>query len=145
MSSAITDEPWGPPWPAARAALAWATWHLKLNWEHQHVLGNGRDPFFPLIAVETGCGMWSMRRWLDRFLKMVGAASGVALASAAVLAAVVTMGGPPPSSSLTREALIQRVNSVTSGGLWWLGFEWQWRWVKLLFIRGKVRCIMLGL
>jgi hypothetical protein len=41
-----------------------------------------------------------------------GAAPGVA----PVVAAVATTGGSPPSSSLTREALIQRVDDESLGG-----------------------------
>jgi hypothetical protein len=57
MDSAKIEELWGPPWPAARAALARATGHHKLNREHLHVLGNERDPFCPLATAETGHGM----------------------------------------------------------------------------------------
>jgi hypothetical protein len=75
MGSAKTEEPWGPAWPVARAALAWSIGHLKLNREHVHILGDGRDPFCPLTGAKMGRGLRSTRRWLSRFLKMVAAAS----------------------------------------------------------------------
>jgi hypothetical protein len=57
-----------------------------------------------------------MGRHLGWFLKMMGVASGVALAPVTVLVIVVMTGGPPSRGGLTREALIQRANSVSSGG-----------------------------
>jgi hypothetical protein len=57
-----------------------------------------------------------MGQQLGRFLKTMGAASGVALAPATVPAMVVTMGGPPSSGGLTREALIRWGDSASSGG-----------------------------
>jgi hypothetical protein len=53
-----------------------------------------------------------MGRRLSRFVETTGATPGVALTPAVV----VTMGGPPPSSSLTREALIRRIDGASSGG-----------------------------
>jgi hypothetical protein len=110
-----------PPWLVARAALARAVGYRKLNREHLHDLDDDRYPFFSLMMVEMGHRKRSMGRRLGRLLKMVGAASGVVSASVVV----VTMGGPPPGSNLTREALIQRVDGVSSGNLRQLGFEWQ--------------------
>jgi hypothetical protein len=106
----------------ARAALAQATGHHKLNQEHLRDLDNDMYPFFSLMVAETGHRKWLMGRRLSRFLKMAGAAYSVAPAPMAVPAVVVTMGGCPPSSNLTREALIRWVDSVSSGGLWRLGF-----------------------
>jgi hypothetical protein len=97
-------------------ALALATGHLTLIRGHLHVLGDGRDQFCPLTAVETGRGRQSTGRQLGRFLKMMGAASNVALALAMVPATVASMGGPPSSGGLTREVLIRREDSASSGG-----------------------------
>jgi hypothetical protein len=60
-------------------------------------------------------GKLTTGRQLSWFLKMVGAASGVASAPTMVPAAVV-MTGSPLSSSLTQEALIWRVNGMSLGG-----------------------------
>jgi hypothetical protein len=57
-----------------------------------------------------------MGRWLGWFLKMVRAASGASLALTMALRAVVMMGGPSPSSTLTRDVLVWRVDSASSGG-----------------------------
>jgi hypothetical protein len=57
-----------------------------------------------------------MGRQLGRFLKTMGAASGVALALAMVSVMVALTGGPPSSGSLTREVLIRRGDSTSLGG-----------------------------
>jgi hypothetical protein len=109
----------------ARAALARAMWHHKLNREHLHDLDDDRYPFCSLTVAEIGHRKRLTGRQLGRFLKMVGVASSVALSPAAVPVVVVTTGGPPPSYNLTREALIQRVDGTSSGGIWRLWFGWQ--------------------
>jgi hypothetical protein len=97
-------------------ALALATGHLTLIRGHLHVLGDGRDQFCPLTAVETGRGRRSTGRQLGRFLKMMGVASSVASAPAMVPMTVASTGGPPSSDGLTREVLIQQGDSASSGG-----------------------------
>jgi hypothetical protein len=57
-----------------------------------------------------------MGRRLHRFLKTMGAASGVAPAPATVPTMVVSRGGPPSSGRLTSEALIRWGDSASSGG-----------------------------
>jgi hypothetical protein len=111
IGSAKTEESLGPPWLATRAALALAMGCLTLIRGHLHIPGDGRDQFCPLTAVETGRGRRSTGRQLSRFLKTMGAASGVALAPVMVS----SMGGPPSSGGLTRKVLIQRGDSASSG------------------------------
>jgi hypothetical protein len=79
-------------------------------------IGNGRDLFCLLTTVEMGNGMRSMGRRLGRFLKMMGAAFGVASAPEMVPMMLVTMGDPPPSGGLTWEALIRWGDDAISGG-----------------------------
>jgi hypothetical protein len=86
--------------------------HLKLIREHLRDLDDGRCPFCSLTAVEMDHEKLAMGRQLGRFMETAGVAPGVAPA----VAAVATTGGSPPSSSLTREALIQRVDDESLGG-----------------------------
>jgi hypothetical protein len=65
--------------------------------------------------MKMGHGMRTTGRRLGRFLKMVGAAYGVALAPTVIPAVVVLSGGPPPRRSLTREALIRWVEGTRLG------------------------------
>jgi hypothetical protein len=88
--------------------------HLMLIRGHLHVLGDGRDQFCLLTTVETGHGRRSTGRQLGRFLKTMGAASGVAPAPAIVSVTVALTGSPPSSSGLTWEVLIQWGDSASS-------------------------------
>jgi hypothetical protein len=54
---------------------------------------------------------------------MRGAAFGVALALAMVSAMVVTTRGPPSSGGFTREVLIRRGDSASSGGYGGYGLD----------------------
>jgi hypothetical protein len=111
-----TGEPRGPPWPAARAALSRAMGHHLLIGGNLRILGDERDPIYPLTAVETSPRKRATGRRLDQCLVMVMAVSGEAATLMTVLTVVVIMCGPPPSSSLTREALTHRGDGVSSGG-----------------------------
>jgi hypothetical protein len=115
----------GLPWSVARAVLAQATGHRKLNREHLRDLDDDRCPFCSLTVAKMGHRKRSMGRQLSRLLKTVGAASGVAPGLVAVSAVVVMTGGPPASSNFTREALIWWVDSASLGDIWRLGFGWK--------------------
>jgi hypothetical protein len=77
-----------------------------------------------------------MGRQLGRFLKTMGAASGVAPTPAILLAMVASMEGPPSSGGLTWEVLIRWGDSASSGGYGGLGWG-KVRTRKGLFIGGK--------
>jgi hypothetical protein len=97
-------------------ALVHAIGHRFLIRKLLHDLDDKRRPFCPLTAAEMDHGKLVMGRQLSWFLMMLGAASGVALALMMVPAAVVTTGSPPLSNSLTRDALIRRVDGMSLGG-----------------------------
>jgi hypothetical protein len=59
---------------------------------------------------------WTTRSWLWGGSSVGSWRQGAAPGVAPVVAAVATTGGSPPSSSLTREALIQRVDDESLGG-----------------------------
>jgi hypothetical protein len=80
--------------------------HHKLNREQLRVLGDRRDPFYPLTAAEMGHGKRSTRRRLDRFLKMVRVAASASPALVTALAAIVMTGGPSLSNNLTWDSLV---------------------------------------
>jgi hypothetical protein len=108
-------EPRGPPWPVARAALSQATRHHLLIPGHLRILGDERDPIFPLIVVETSHRKRATGRQLDQCLVTVRTVTSEAPAPTTILMVVVTMCGRPASSSLTREALTRRGDSASSG------------------------------
>jgi hypothetical protein len=87
-----------------------------LDREHLRVLGDGREPFCPLIAVETGHEKWATWRQLSRLLKMVRAAFSASPTQVMALVVVVMTGGPSVSSNLKRDALVRWVDGASSGG-----------------------------
>jgi hypothetical protein len=64
-------------------------------------------------------GMWSMGRWLGRFLKTVGAAFDGAPTPGMASTSTVVVGAPPIGDGLAWEAPAQRFDSG--------GMAWQWR------------------
>jgi hypothetical protein len=93
--------------------------HLKLNRELLHIKGDGRDQIFPPTSAKLGHRMRSTGRWLDRFLKMVGAAFSGAPTLEVALTSAVVAGACPTGDKLAWEALAQWLD----GG----GAPWQWR------------------
>jgi hypothetical protein len=66
-----TGEPRDPPWPADRAALSRAMRHHLLIRGDLRVLGDERDPIYPLTAVETSHRKRATGRQLDQCMVMV--------------------------------------------------------------------------
>jgi hypothetical protein len=83
--------------------LARATRHLKLNREHLHILGDGRDPFCPLIDAKIGHGMQSTGRRLGRFLMTLGADFDGAPTMGTAPTSVVVVQAPPSGDGLALE------------------------------------------
>jgi hypothetical protein len=97
------------PWPAARAALARATEHLKLNRERLCDPYDDRYPICSLIVAEMGHKKWSMGRWLGRRLATVKAFYGEALASKSC---PTSSSGPPLAPRLVQWLQSAKPNSI---------------------------------
>jgi hypothetical protein len=97
-----------------RRAQTRSVLHQSLKHFIQRDLGDERNPFCPLTAMDMVGGELPTARWFERPLLTVGATSGGAHASGMAPAAVVVVVLPPPRDGSAWDGSVRRVDCTGS-------------------------------